>query len=73
MSLPLDTKMQFGWMSSMDSSTAVRENTLLADRIGLDSLWVGDHVSFAVPIMDPLLQLAQAAAISDRLSFGTSV
>lgn len=73
MSLPLDTKMQFGWMTSMDSSAAVRESTALADHIGLDSLWVGDHVAFAIPIMDPLLQLAQAAALSDRLTFGTSV
>ncbi len=73
MSLPLDTNMHFGWMTSMDSSAAVRESTALADRIGLDSLWVGDHVAFAIPIMDPLLQLAQAAALSDRLTFGTSV
>ena len=73
MTLPLDTKMQFGWMTSMDSAAAVRESTALADRIGLDSLWVGDHVAFAIPIMDPLLQLAQAAALSDRLTFGTSV
>ena len=37
------------------------------------SLWVGDHVSFAVPILDPLLQLAQAAVVSRRLTLGTSV
>lgn len=45
----------------------------LADSLGFDSLWVGDHIAFAVPILDPLLQLAQAAAHSDRLLFGTSV
>ncbi len=73
MSLPLDTKMHFGWMSSMDSLSAVRKTTALADAIGMDSLWVGDHIAFAVPIADPLLQLAQAAALSDRLTFGTSV
>lgn len=73
MSLSLANDIKFGWMSSMDSAESVRETTLLADRIGLDSLWVGDHIAFAIPIMDPLLQLAQAAAISERLSFGTSV
>ncbi|MGK2914309.1 MAG: LLM class flavin-dependent oxidoreductase [Porticoccaceae bacterium] len=73
MSLPLDTHLRFGWMTSMDSGAAVRETALLADRIGMDSLWVGDHIAFAIPIMDPLLQLAQAAAYSDRLQFGTSV
>ena len=45
----------------------------LVDRSGYDSLWVGDHISFAVPILDPLLQLAQAAMASRRLMLGTSV
>jgi probable F420-dependent oxidoreductase len=45
----------------------------LAESLGFDSIWVGDHIAFAVPMLDPLLQLAQAAAFSDRLIFGTSV
>ena len=45
----------------------------LVDRSGYNSLWVGDHISFAVPILDPLLQLAQAAVVSRRLMLGTSV
>ena len=73
MNLLLADEMKFGWMVSMDSAEAVRSVTTLADRIGLDSLWVGDHVAFAIPILDPLIQLAQAAALSDRLMFGTSV
>lgn len=73
MTLPLEKAMKFGWMTSMDSLDAVRQTTKLADEIGMDSLWVGDHIAFAVPIMDPLLQLAQAAVLSDRLTLGTSV
>ncbi|MBV1932398.1 MAG: TIGR03619 family F420-dependent LLM class oxidoreductase [Porticoccaceae bacterium] len=73
MTLPLEKDMKFGWMTSMDSLDSVRQTTKLADEIGMDSLWVGDHIAFAVPIMDPLLQLAQAAALSDRLTLGTSV
>jgi len=49
------------------------ESVELVDRCGYDSLWVGDHVSFAVPILDPLLQLAQAAVVSKRLMLGTGV
>ena len=45
----------------------------LVDRSGYDSLWAGDHISFAIPILDPLLQLAQAAVVSRRLTLGTSV
>jgi len=45
----------------------------LVERSGYDSLWVGDHISFPVPIFDPMLQLAQAAVVSRRLTLGTSV
>jgi len=43
------------------------------DALGFDSIWSGDHVAFAGPILDPLIQLAQAAALSDRLTIGTAV
>src|SRR6202040_4153286 len=33
----------------------------------------GDHVSFPVAILDPFLQLAQAAMVSRRLILGTAV
>ena len=45
----------------------------LVDRCDFDSLWAGDHISFPVPIFDPMLQLAQAAVVSRRLILGTSV
>jgi probable F420-dependent oxidoreductase len=45
----------------------------LVDRSGYDSLWVGDHISFHIAILDPFLQLAQAAVMSRRLTFGTGV
>jgi alkanesulfonate monooxygenase SsuD/methylene tetrahydromethanopterin reductase-like flavin-dependent oxidoreductase (luciferase family) len=45
----------------------------LVDRLGYDSLWCGDHIAFAVPLLDPLLQLVQAAVVSRRLTFGTAV
>jgi probable F420-dependent oxidoreductase len=80
----LDTKLRIGiqtihrrtepatdaWHPRIDELVALVE---LVDRSGYDSLWTGDHVSFAVPILDPLLQLAQAAVVSRRLTLGTSV
>ena len=42
-------------------------------RLGYNSLWCGDHISFPMAILDPFLQLAQAAMVSRRLTFGTSV
>jgi len=58
------------WRPRIDELVELVE---LVDRCGYDSLWVGDHVSFAVPILDPLLQLAQAAMASRRLMLGTGV
>ena len=45
----------------------------LVDKLGFDSIWCGDHVAFAIPILDPIVQLAQAATYSDRLAVGTCV
>ncbi|MEO8715562.1 MAG: LLM class flavin-dependent oxidoreductase, partial [Acetobacteraceae bacterium] len=58
------------WEPRIDELVALTE---LVDRCGYDSLWVGDHISFAIPILDPLLQLAQAAVVSRRLLLGTGV
>ena len=49
------------------------EMVRLLDALGFDSIWSGDHVAFAGPILDPLMQLAQAAALSERLQIGTAV
>jgi len=82
--LPLDSRLRVGiqtihrrtepatapWLPRIDELVELVE---LVDRSGYDSLWVGDHISFAVPILDPLIQLAQAAVVSRRLTLGTSV
>ncbi|NRA02723.1 MAG: LLM class flavin-dependent oxidoreductase [Myxococcales bacterium] len=71
--LPIQPRLEFGFISSMAGPADTRATVEGAERLGFDSLWVGDHVAFPVPILDPLLQLAQAAAFSERLRFGTSV
>ena len=43
------------------------------DAAGFDSIWVGDHISMPLPFFDPLLQIAQAAVFSRRLTFATGV
>jgi probable F420-dependent oxidoreductase len=71
--LPLDERFRTGFITSVSTSAAARETAELAGRLGYDSLWVGDHVAFPVPILDPLVQLAQLAALDDRLLLGTAV
>jgi alkanesulfonate monooxygenase SsuD/methylene tetrahydromethanopterin reductase-like flavin-dependent oxidoreductase (luciferase family) len=71
--LPLAADLQIGFMTGAPNPEAARATAELADDHGYDSLWVGDHVAFAIPILDPLLQLAQLAAFSSRVQLGTSV
>src|SRR5205823_3047150 len=77
MALPLDNRLSIGiqtihrrtepaeglWRPAIDEMQAL---VRLVDDCGYDSLWVGDHIAFAVSILDPLLQLAQAAVVSRR-------
>jgi probable F420-dependent oxidoreductase len=84
MALPLDDRLSIGiqnihrrtepatapWQPTIDEMKAL---VRLVDDCGYDSLWVGDHIAFAVAIFDPLLQLAQAAVVSRRLKLGTNV
>jgi probable F420-dependent oxidoreductase len=71
--LPLDAALRFGFITQVPGPAAAREIAELAERLGFDSIWTGDHVAFAVPILDPLLQLTQLACFSDRVTLGTSV
>ncbi len=71
-SLASDTK--FGFVGSPFSAPAeLHYRVQLGDDEGYDSFWVGDHLAYTKPILDPLLQLAQASVVSRRLTFGTSV
>lgn len=82
--LPLDNKLSIGIMTFlrrtepttepwMPTIADMREIVELVDGCGYDSMWAGDHISFPLSIMDPFIQIAQAAVISPRLKFGTSV
>jgi probable F420-dependent oxidoreductase len=84
MDLVLDGRLKIGLMTVhrrtepatgpwLPKIAELREVVELADGCGFDSLWCGDHISFPTSILDPLLQLAQAAVVSPRLTFGTAV
>ncbi|MDE0728357.1 MAG: LLM class flavin-dependent oxidoreductase [Alphaproteobacteria bacterium] len=84
MTLNLDNRLKFGvqtihrrtepttglWLPDEADGRAMVE---MIDGLGYDSLWVGDHLSFAIPILDPFIQLAQAATYSSRLELGIGV
>jgi alkanesulfonate monooxygenase SsuD/methylene tetrahydromethanopterin reductase-like flavin-dependent oxidoreductase (luciferase family) len=50
------------------------EKSLLADHLGFDELWVGEHISASSnPIQSPLMFLACLLARTKNLTFGTAV
>ncbi|WP_159014757.1 LLM class flavin-dependent oxidoreductase [Acidisoma sp. S159] len=51
-----------------------RDAIVLADRLGYDEAWVGEHYSCKTePIADPLQFMAMAAAMTNRIKFGSGV
>ena len=84
MYLPLNDRLKIGvqtinrrtepaagpWLPKPDEAKELIE---LVDRCGFDSIWVGDHIAFTVPYLDPLMQLMQAVIWSRRLTIGTGV
>jgi len=71
--LPLANTVEVGLMAGFVSHGHLVDTVGLLDHSEFDSLWVGDHIAFTSPIFDPLLQLAQAAALSPRLKVGTAI
>ncbi len=73
MSLPLARSVTFGLHSQMQTVADTRKLVKLAEDGGFSALAVGDHLAFALPILDPFVQLAQVVALSDTLNVHTSV
>jgi len=55
------------WIPSLEDGRDVVE---LVDRLGFDSIWVGDHLAFSIPLLDPVVQLSQAAVFSNVSRLG---
>ena len=71
--LRLDDRVRLGMMFPAGDRVASLRFARRADEAGLDSLWVGDHVAFHVPIPDALSVLAFLAAATERATLGTAV
>jgi len=73
MDLPLSSALTYGVITTATNVEDARATAERAESQGWDSLWVGDHVAFTIPIYDPLIQLAMLGAFSKKLRLGTSV
>ena len=73
MTLLLDDTVRIGLTSRLATPAEIRETVALAEDLGLDSLWCGEHIAYTSPILDPFVRLSHAAALSRRLVLGTGV
>ncbi|MBV1907445.1 MAG: TIGR03619 family F420-dependent LLM class oxidoreductase [Pseudomonadales bacterium] len=69
----LQDEVKFGFIGGFPDPVEARETVELAEELQFDSLWVGDHVAFPVPILDSMLQLALASAFTSKLMLATGV
>lgn len=60
--------LKFGFVSS-----ATADEVPALEALGIDSLWVGGHVASRNPTPEAMVQLARLAALSNRVTIGTSI
>jgi alkanesulfonate monooxygenase SsuD/methylene tetrahydromethanopterin reductase-like flavin-dependent oxidoreductase (luciferase family) len=51
----------------------VREMAVEAERLGFDSVWVGDHLAFNAPVLESVVAATAAASVTDRVQVGFGV
>ena len=71
--LALDDAVRCGVMLGGTTREQVLGLANRAEALGFDSVWVGDHVSFHVPILESLTTLAFLAGATRRVTLGTAV
>jgi probable F420-dependent oxidoreductase len=71
--LRIDPGLRCGLVLSAQEGDAAKRQARRAEALGFDSLWVGDHVAFHVPIAESLTTLAFAAGATERIQLGTAV
>ena len=73
MGLPLADETNFGIQTRLPTPDLTEQTVELLDQLDFDSVWVGDHLAFTLPILDPFVQLAHACAYSRKLTVATGV
>ena len=61
------------WVGGTPDPGFFRAVAELAESLGYDSIWGGDHVSFRNPILDVTVALAAFAAWTERIAIGAGV
>jgi probable F420-dependent oxidoreductase len=67
------TALRFGAQLAHHEASEQFEMVRTVERLGFDSVWTGDHVSFHNPMHDSLALLAAYAGVTTRVKLGTAV
>ena len=62
MALPLAKDTKFGIQTRLPTPDLTEKTVEMLDTLDFDSVWVGDHLAFTLPILDPFVQLAHEVA-----------
>jgi probable F420-dependent oxidoreductase len=73
MSLQLEQEISSGIVMTAQNREGVLSLARRIEDVGFDSIWVGDHISFYIPILESLTTLAFVAAVTERVRLGTAV
>lgn len=71
--LVLSDQIECGVVMTAQERGAVLATARRVEQLGFDSIWVGDHVSFHVPILESLTTLSFVAAATEKVRLGTGV
>lgn len=71
--LILQDRIEVGAVMTAQDRAAVLRLARRYEEAGFDSIWVGDHVSFYIPILESLTTLSFLAAATERVRLGSSV
>ena len=71
--LALDSTVRCGVVMTGASRDSVLEVSRRVESLGFDSIWVGDHVAFHVPLVESITLLSFVAAATERVQLGTGV
>lgn len=71
--LRLETDVRCGVVMAGGTRADVISLSRRIEALGFDSIWAGDHISFHVPIVEPITLLSFVAAATERVRLGTCV
>ncbi|MAG30296.1 MAG: hypothetical protein CL908_05295 [Deltaproteobacteria bacterium] len=66
-------ELKLGMMLPASDRQSVLDRARKMESSGLDSIWVGDHIAFHIPVVESLTLLSFCSAVTERIELATGV